>query len=1665
MNRNCYRIIFNAARGMLMAVGEIAGSGDRVRGASGPRTGKSAGSTARRALASLHTGLLIMVGSTWMLTAQAEIVADPSAAASVRPTVTETASEITEVNIIAPSSGGVSRNLYQQFDVDPNGVILNNSYQSTQTELAGWIEGNNALSNGTASIILNEVNSSNPSHLRGYVEVAGQRAEVVIANPSGIQVNGAGFINVSGATLTTGRPIMQGGSLEGYRVQGGSIQVSGLGLNSEQTDFTHLISRAVEVNAGIWADSLSVVTGANEVNASTLETTALDPAHIADETHGVAIDVAALGGMYAGKIHLIGTEAGVGIHNHGTLAASSGNMVITEDGQLLNAGTIQAEQGNVDLTASTLTNSGDITAEAALIARTDMLDNTDGTLTSNRFDIEAETLNNDDGTLQQLGSRSLELTLASLDNTDGWVGQLEVDSEDDIDLDVPDVVDAPTDAESPEPQTPTASGDAPAEQPLAGRIEVTSQANNQGGTISSSGRMDLTTDALDNSQGELQVNSLTMEGTYLNNVDGIIQTQQAELELVEWDNSDGLFEAESLVAQLGSLNNDRGDLLGGDLTAHLNTLSNNDGDIRADDLELDIDSHFSNTGRLEASNRLLLNARSLNNRADGEINAGETNITVDQTLTNRGLIDGEQTYIDATNLTNIGTGRIYGDHIGLQAEQLNNFTETQDGTIQTGTIAARNWLDIGATRVDNADGSTLMSLGGLSIGGNLDENYQATGSADLVLNRSALIESHGDMFIATDRLVNRDDYLEYEISEVNRYNDRVDLNKHDYRQYTVRVNGASITNQRPGEIISGGNLTIDSNRITNRDSHILAGGTLSAERGRIDNQSTSVAVTTTHNGTYSWREEYKDCKWWSLNLYCTDETRRHKDSYNKTINRTQSLQTARFVSHANVNLQGAVGARAEASRQAGEAPMLADLTTSGLFQVLPNASASYLIQTDPAFTHYDNWLSSDFMLSAMGIGGDNAPLRLGDGFYEQQLIREQIIAQTGQRYLGDFTDDNTQYQDLMTAGVSFAQAQQLRPGIALSATQVEALTTDIVWLVEQEVTLPDGRVENVMVPKVYTVVREGDLDASGALLAGRNVNIDLDGEFNNTGTVQASESVEIAAEEINHEGGDIAGGQVSLAAEEDINIVGAQVQAEDLLALDAGNDLNVTTTTAQGEGIYERTYTNPLGALHGEPVETTAQIGTTESQIIDRYAGLTVRNGNGEIIARAGNDINLTGANVSSAGDAYFNAENDLNLNTVTESSSDSISTRRTDIANESRRDSGTQMTAEGNITLLAGNDFQATAADVQAGAGLMVAAEEGNVEFLAGVDYSSSSKETTYSNGLFGPSGGNSTEQRSTQAIGSNFSAGDGNFVIQAGEQVTVQASDLSASETLQVSAQDIVITAAVDETYNRQTSESTTAFRSRTSDEGSIEQTAASSSLSGNNIQLNADNRIHVTASDLNADNNLMIGNLEVEQNEDGSFSAVNGEGTPDQLIVDSLALTNEDWKHETDELRGVARFAAKAVASVGGYFDDDFEVSIASSSSEQNTSTTQHGSDLSAGGNMILAAEEQVDIIASDITADGTAILSANNVNVLSAEETQVSETTTSETTVAGTGASYDGDEGELTVGGLEYTEETITDRQTSTTHQGSNINAGNLIMLADEDINIIASNVDVTGQAVL
>ncbi|QCT20226.1 filamentous hemagglutinin N-terminal domain-containing protein [Jejubacter calystegiae] len=357
MNKLCYRIVFNRARRMLVVVSELARAHG---GACGGGSGRRGGSLCAR-ITPLSFALWLASGLVGGAQA-AGIVADKGAAGHQQPTVVNAANGLPQVNIQTPNDKGLSHNKFSQFDVDKRGAILNNSSVNTKTQLAGIVAANPWLAKGEAKVILNEVNSRNPSQLNGFVEVAGKKADVIIANPAGITCSGCGFINANRSTLTTGASRIENGQLKGFDVDGGQIRVEGGGMN-DQSDYTQLIARSVTVNARLQANNLQVTTGRNQTDVQGNVTRV--KADDGRDKPAFALDVAALGGMYAGKIALVGTERGVGVRNAGEIGAGVGEFSLSADGQLTNSGRING-QGTMALAATDINNSGQLRSRGAM---------------------------------------------------------------------------------------------------------------------------------------------------------------------------------------------------------------------------------------------------------------------------------------------------------------------------------------------------------------------------------------------------------------------------------------------------------------------------------------------------------------------------------------------------------------------------------------------------------------------------------------------------------------------------------------------------------------------------------------------------------------------------------------------------------------------------------------------------------------------------------------------------------------------------------------------------------------------------------------------------------------------------------------------------------------------------------------------------------------------------------------------------------------------------------------------------------------------------------------------------------------------------------------------------------------------------------------------------
>lgn len=394
MNKNRYRVVFNRARGALMVVQEN-GRASHGSGSRDARAGVVPAWLSLSPFALRHVALAVLVAvgvvPIWV---NAQVVAGGAHA----PSVIQTQNGLQQVNINRPGSSGVSMNTYNQFDVPKPGIILNNSPINVQTQLGGIIGGNpNFQAGDAARLIVNQVNSNNPSFIRGKVEIGGAAAQLVIANQAGLVVDGGGFLNTSRATLTTGNPNFgPDGSLTGFNVNQGLISVVGAGLDTANVDQVDLLARAVQINAKAYAKTLNVVAGSNQVDYNTLNAT---PIAANGPAPTIAIDVSQLGGMYANRVFLVSSENGVGVANAGDIAAQAGDLTLQANGRLVLSGHTNAA-GNMSLSASggiqnsgvtygkqsvtittgaDLTNSGALTAQQNLTANVGSLNST-GTL-------------------------------------------------------------------------------------------------------------------------------------------------------------------------------------------------------------------------------------------------------------------------------------------------------------------------------------------------------------------------------------------------------------------------------------------------------------------------------------------------------------------------------------------------------------------------------------------------------------------------------------------------------------------------------------------------------------------------------------------------------------------------------------------------------------------------------------------------------------------------------------------------------------------------------------------------------------------------------------------------------------------------------------------------------------------------------------------------------------------------------------------------------------------------------------------------------------------------------------------------------------------------------------------------------------------------------------
>ena len=314
-------------------------------------------------------------------------IVDPRAPLAFQPGVQSMPGGSTLINITAPNAAGLSLNHYQRFDVSAPGVVLNNSLAGGNPLLGGQAGPNPNLAAGRpAGTIVNEVTvPGSAGQLRGTVEVFGNPAAVIIANPNGITCDGCGVVNTPRFTLSTGSVLLQGGTgrpasfdqalQPSFDVTGGRIDILGMGVEGT-VGRLDLIGQTLHIDAPLRAHYLNQDLSSIHLAAGTRPVAqqadggygAALPQGPAAPERGIAIDATALGAMTAGQIRVISTDAGMGVNLRGPLLAYQQDIDIQSAGHLRTGGLAAERDIRLD-SSGNLTVGGDISARGGIQVR------------------------------------------------------------------------------------------------------------------------------------------------------------------------------------------------------------------------------------------------------------------------------------------------------------------------------------------------------------------------------------------------------------------------------------------------------------------------------------------------------------------------------------------------------------------------------------------------------------------------------------------------------------------------------------------------------------------------------------------------------------------------------------------------------------------------------------------------------------------------------------------------------------------------------------------------------------------------------------------------------------------------------------------------------------------------------------------------------------------------------------------------------------------------------------------------------------------------------------------------------------------------------------------------------------------------------------------------
>ena len=1035
----------------------------------------------------------------------------------------------------------------------------------------------------------------------------------------------------------------------------------------------------------------------------------------------------------------------------------------------------------------------------------------------------------------------------------------------------------------------------------------------------------------------------------------------------------------------GDVDNDKSTILSsGTLSIHANNLNNKNSALlqAGKDFNANTEALSNDHSNIYVEGNSTIQTGSFTNTNNSAFHTGKDLTTTAETFTNtHSAIDVQKNMTGTiTHFLNEESGYFgVGGNTEMIGETFRNqklgtlfFTgtttinETGDFFQEDGLMAGGSSISISAKNIVNQNDTRYKEGSLLSATGNISLTAKET-----LHNRSSTIQSDGDIAIQAKDVVNEKEkfttgwketyeYISYKIPHMAgpRYYDAM-------REFTRTIHTGVIKEEtNDAKILASGNITFNAERgVKNHYSQIAAGKNLTVTAGgTVENIGYQGTIHHDDLGRDNHYWKYKKhrrahirCRWvygttvvpYKAGTNKYDQTPEGnpdserlavmggvgtvKITATNTVNKTLEADGTQYADREKTVstefTDKLSGNEAKNPLNANNQLLISQLQyNSRIYSMNRNPSAKYLIETDPRFANYKNFLSSDYLLERIKSDPEKVSKRLGDGYFEQQLVMQQILGLTGKTYLDNYGSDMDQFRALMENGSVVAKEMDLKVGVALTAEQVASLTSDIVWLVKEHI---NG--EDVLVPEVYLAsVRKEDLKPSGALITGGEVELYSKQNIQNIGTINGDKKVALYGENIENKGGDIRGGNVSIEAKENITNQSGMISAKEDLSLKATNVINETTT--------KKTQYKELAQVD---VGNTATISAGKNLSISSKENITDKGGQitaGEGLAlNVGKNINIeTVAKEKHVAVTYSNSGAEIH----------SVEQKQSVLAGK-------------NVSIKAGEDVNLKGTLVTAEKDTEITAEN-NVNMTAVKDLYSEETEV----GRRGSNFYNRKKQVDETVKGTTV-AGKENTTVTAGENILVKGSNIS-TETGKISLNAGKNISIENETEHHEQiveiHEKTSGFLSSKTkdiyDASSIDKVVGSN-ISGGSIDVNSANDTTVKASTVIADGDVHIqtgGNFKAESAEETSESTYVKQVKKSGLLSGGgLGFTIGKEKKKDQYTNKNTEQVGSTIGSVNG------NVSINS-----NKDATIKASDVIAGKDIQIKGEN-VDITAKDNTYD--------------------------------------------------------------------------------------------------